>query len=381
MQQTDRYDDAVIGAGILGLAHAYHLALRGRRVVVLERDPAASGASVRNFGMLWPIGQPVGAMRDLAIRSLAIWRKVLAEGEIWHDPCGSLHLAYHEDEAQVLREFAEQGTARGEPLGLLVPYDIARRAPLVRRDQLILGLWSPTEVCVDPREVVARLPAWLAGRFGVTFRFDDPVIDVGRSGINAVDGRVEAERVWVCSGDETRALFPGLLRASGLVRCKLQMMRSHPMGDEGRIGPMLAGGLTLRHYAAFRDCPGLGRLKERIAREAPWLDRHGIHVMVSQNGRGEWVIGDSHEYGAEIGPFDGDQIEQWILDYLGTFLDVSGVRIASRWHGTYAKHPDQPYVILAPCPGVLIITGVGGAGMTLSFGLAEKVVEQVLGPA
>jgi FAD dependent oxidoreductase TIGR03364 len=215
----------------------------------------------------------------------------------------------------------------------------------------------------------------------VAFRFDDPVLDVGTGSINAAGGRIKAERVWVCSGDEMRVLFPGLLRASGLVRCKLQMMRSQAMGDATRIGPMLAAGLTLRHYAAFRDCPGLGRLKERIAREAPWLDRHGIHVMVSQNGRGEWVIGDSHEYGGEIGPFDSAQVEGWILDYLATFLDVRQVRISSRWHGTYAKHPDQPYVILAPCPGVLIVTGVGGAGMTLSFGLAEKAVEQVLGAA
>jgi FAD dependent oxidoreductase TIGR03364 len=381
MQDPDQYDDAVIGAGILGLAHAYHLSARGRRVVVLERDAAATGASVRNFGMLWPIGQPFGAMRDLAQRSLAIWRKVLAEAEIWHDPCGSLHLAYHEDEAQVLREYAELAAARGEPVGLLVPHDIARRAPMVRRDHLILGLWSPTEVCVDPREVVARLPRWLAERFGVAFRFDDPVLDVGTSSIAAVGGRIAAERVWVCSGDEMRVLFPEVLRASGLVRCKLQMMRTPPMGDLERIGPMLAGGLTLRHYAAFRDCPGLERLQERIARESPWLDRHGIHVMVSQNGRGEWVIGDSHEYGGEIGPFDSAAIEGWILDYLGTFLDVRPIRIAARWHGTYAKHPDQPYLILAPCPGVSIVTGVGGAGMTLSFGLAEKVVEQVLGPA
>lgn len=351
MQRTDRYDDVVIGAGILGLAHAYHLALRGRRVVVLERDPAAAGASVRNFGMLWPIGQPFGAMRDLATRSLAIWREVLAEGGIWHDPCGSLHLAYHEDEAQVLREFADESAARGEPLALLDTNDIAPRAPLVRRDHLIVGLWSPTEVCVNPREVVARLPAWLRGRFDVAFRYDNPVLDIGTNTVSAAGGRVEAERVWVCSGDEIRVLFAGLLRECGLVRCKLQMMRSQPMADEGRIGPLLAGGLTLRHYAAFRDCPGLARLKERIARESPWLDRHGIHVLVSQNGRGEWVIGDSHEYGAEIGPFDSSDIERWILDYLGTFLDVRHLRIASRWHGTYAKHPDQPYVILAPCPG------------------------------
>ena len=35
------------------------------------------------------------------------------------------------------------------------------------------------------------------------------------------------------------------------------MMRSQSHGDAMRIGPMLAAGLTLRHYAAFRNCPSL----------------------------------------------------------------------------------------------------------------------------
>ena len=38
----------------------------------------AMGASVRNFGMLWPIGQPFGPLRQLAVRSLQIWLEVLA---------------------------------------------------------------------------------------------------------------------------------------------------------------------------------------------------------------------------------------------------------------------------------------------------------------
>jgi D-hydroxyproline dehydrogenase subunit beta len=380
VQRPNSYDDAVIGAGILGLAHAYHLARRGRRVVVLERDPAASGASVRNFGMLWPIGQPSGEMRDLANRSLRIWLEVLSLGRLWHRRSGSLHLAYHEDEAQVLREFVDASEARGERLELLDPADVSRRAPCVRQHRLLLALWSTAEVCVDPREVVADLPASLERLYGVDFRYADPVIDVRTNSVTALGGRIEAGRVWVCSGDEMRSLFPDLLRQSGLIRCKLQMMRSQAFGTEWEIGPMLAGGLTLRHYPAFRDCPSLGRLKERVARESPWFDRYGIHVLVSQNGLGELTIGDSHEYGGAIDPFDKADIEGWILDYLGTFLDAPAIRIASRWHGTYATHPDHPYVILSPCPGVLVITGVGGAGMTLSFGLAEKVVGQVLGP-
>ena len=122
-------------------------------------------------------------------------------------------------------------------------------------------------------------------------------------------------------------------------------------------------------------------VEERVSRESPWFDRYGIHVLVSQNGRGELTIGDSHQYGREIEPFDLAEIEGFILDYLRQFLDVPGLRIVSRWHGMYAKHPADPYVILEPCPGVIVVTGVGGAGMTLSFGLAEKVVADVLGPS
>ena len=122
---------------------------------------------------------------------------------------------------------------------------------------------------------------------------------------------------------------------------------------------MLAAGLTLRHYDSFRNCPTLAALKRRIAQESPWLDRFGIHVLVSQNGHGELTIGDSHEYGDAIEPFDKTEIDEWILGYLGTFLDVPNLRIASRWHGTYVKHPLEPYLVIQPAPGATAITGMG----------------------
>jgi glycine/D-amino acid oxidase-like deaminating enzyme len=156
------------------------------------------------------------------------------------------------------------------------------------------------------------------------------------------------------------------------------MMRAELRGESLRLGPMLAGGLTLRHYKSFEACPTLPALRERVARESPEFDRYGIHVMASQNGRGEVVIGDSHEYGTAIEPFDKPEIDRLILDYLKSFLDAD-LRVTARWHGTYAKHPSLPYLQVSPAEGVTAVSATGGAGMTLSFGLAEQVVNEVLG--
>ena len=50
------YDLAIVGAGICGLAHALAAARRGKRVVVIDRDAQANGASIRNFGFITVTG-------------------------------------------------------------------------------------------------------------------------------------------------------------------------------------------------------------------------------------------------------------------------------------------------------------------------------------
>jgi glycine/D-amino acid oxidase-like deaminating enzyme len=110
---TRTADVAVVGAGILGLAHAYALARRGRKVVVFERSPQAAGASVRNFGMIWPIGQPAGRMHAMALRSRDLWVEVLDAARLPYFPTGSLHLVYRADEAAVACEFCEVAPVHG----------------------------------------------------------------------------------------------------------------------------------------------------------------------------------------------------------------------------------------------------------------------------
>jgi glycine/D-amino acid oxidase-like deaminating enzyme len=94
--------------------------------------------------------------------------------------------------------------------------------------------------------------------------------------------------------------------------------------------------------------------------------------MMSQNGLGELIIGDSHEYGMTLDPFDRNFINEYVLDYLQGFAKVPNLEIAETWHGIYAKLPGKTEFIAHPQPGVTIVNGLSGAGMTLSFGLAEE---------
>jgi FAD dependent oxidoreductase TIGR03364 len=372
---TTTFDDAVVGAGVMGLAHAFHLARAGRRVVVFERSPRACGASVRNFGMLWPVGQPLGTLHDLALRSRELWLEVLSASGLWHDRCGSLHLAYRDDEAQVLREFVEQNSHANGSYELLTPAQTAARFGAVKTRGLVAAMWSPTETCVDPRQIIAELPGWLTRELGVHFEFGSAVTSYEHPRVTAGGRAFSAQRLFVCSGDDFQSLYPEVFAGVGFQRCKLQMMRSTPY-ESWRLGPMLAAGLTLRHYKNFQECPTLGALRARVAREQPDFDRYGIHVMASQNGRGELVIGDSHEYDDRIEPFDKPEIDRLILDYLNMFLDAPNLQIAARWHGIYARHPRDASFVARPAPAVTVSTGVGGNGMTLSFGVAEKVVRE-----
>ncbi len=168
-----------------------------------------------------------------------------------------------------------------------------------------------------------------------------------------------------------------MFRESGITRCKLQMMRTSPQPEGWQLGPALAAGLTLRFYESFQVCQTLDALRKRIAAETPEYDRWGIHVLVSQTAAGELTIGDSHEFGLTVGPFDRAEIDELILSYANGFLQAPSTRIAQRWHGVYAQHPDKPYVSLAPGPDIRVVTATGGSGMTLSFGLAEETLKEM----
>ena len=365
----------VIGAGIVGLATARSLSMRGYAVTVLERNPQALGASIRNFGMIWPIGQPSGPLLERAMSSRRIWQEICTEAGIWHNPCGSIQCAYGQDELRVLEEFIDLNEDERK-ISLLKPDEALALSPYLRKEGLLAVMRSENEMLVDPREAIAKIPGYLRERWKVDFHFNTVATDIIDGTVRAGQQLFDADEIFVCSGADFETLYPELFQQTEITKCKLQMMRSIPFPQD--IGPAICGGMTMTHYAAFEGCTSLPVLKARLLEQYPEHARFGIHVMVSQNGLGELVIGDSHEYGLAPTPFDEVAINKLILDYLQSFTSFPVLEIGQTWNGIYPKLKKGTEVVMHPEPGVTLINGLGGAGMTMSFGLAEEVIKSVL---
>lgn len=363
----------VIGAGIVGLATARALAVKGFKVKVFERSQRAVGASVRNFGMVWPIGQPTGELYEIALRSRSIWKESCTEAGIWHNENGSLHLAYHDDEWAVLEAFVAENRSVRPSVSLLLKKQVREKSAVAVLKGLKGALWSSDEVIVDPREAIGKLPGYFSEKYGVEFHFGVAATEVQTGKVCTGEGHWhEADQVFICSGQDFETLYPQLFEQN-ITRCKLQMMRT--AAQPVRLGASLCAGLTLTHYKAFDKLPSLPALRSRFEAEMPEYVKWGIHVLVSQNGLGEVTLGDTHEYGLHHDPFERAALNDLVIKYLETFCRLPKPEVAETWHGIYPKMTDgRTWFVHQPEAGVTVLNGLGGAGMTLSFGVAEMVV-------
>jgi L-2-hydroxyglutarate oxidase LhgO len=110
------FDAAVVGAGAVGLAVGYALALRGKSVVILEASPGiGQGISSRNSEVVHAgLYYPTGSLRaNLCVGGRRRLYRFLETHGLAHEKCGKLIVAADEAEIPRLEALAEQGARNG----------------------------------------------------------------------------------------------------------------------------------------------------------------------------------------------------------------------------------------------------------------------------
>ena len=374
----------IVGGGVLGTMHAVMARRRGFEVVQLEREAEARGASVRNFGLVWVSGRKGGPELSLALRARELWADLGARVPgLGFRAAGSLTLASGDAELALLKEAAALPDADRREFELLDPAAVRAVNPALR-GEFAGGLLCRADAIVEPRQVLPALRGHLAAGCEGTAGYEWlPGREVTEIAPNAVRDHTGAwhqcDLVVLCPGAAHTGVAGRYLARGGLApvrRVRLQMMQTAPLAE--RITTALADGDSLRYYPAY-DLPGRAQLPPQAAA----AERARAQLLLVQRADGGLTIGDTHEY-AEPFAFD---LDEDAYDHLRaqaeTLLGGPIPPVRRRWAGVYSEvipeTPEYPAVTghalyhrAEAEPGVILVTGPGGRGMTCSPAIAEE---------
>jgi FAD dependent oxidoreductase TIGR03364 len=367
---TSRQRVVIVGGGVLGTMHAVMARRRGYEVVQLEREAEARGASVRNFGLVWVSGRRAGSELGLALRARALWGELGARVPgLGFRAAGSLTMAASDAELALLKEAAALPDADQRGFELLDPA-AARAVNPALQGEFAGALYCRQDAIVEPRHALPALRAYLAGD-GYQWLPGREVTEIAPNAVRDHTGTWhQCDLAVLCTGAAHTGLAGRYLHKGGVRRVRLQMMQTAPLA--GRVTTALADGDSLRYYPAY-DLPG----RDRLAPQDGAAARTRAQLLLVQRADGGLTIGDTHEY---TEPFAFD-VDEDAYDHLRTraeiLLGTPIPRIQRRWAGVYSEvdpqAPGHPLYHRAEAePGVVLVTGPGGRGMTCSPAIAEE---------
>ena len=200
-------DVVVVGAGIMGVCTAYHLARRrvGRVVVVVERDEVCSGSTaLASGGIRHQYANRIGV--ELTRQTIETYERF--EDEFGVDPRFRQHgylilVATEAEQAQAERNVALQRSL-GVDVAWLSAAETHRQFPYLATDDLRGATYSPRDGYADPYLVTTAI-ARRARELGVTIRTGCEVVGLARTpeavhGVVTREGEIAAPVVVVAAG-------------------------------------------------------------------------------------------------------------------------------------------------------------------------------------
>ena len=356
----------VIGAGVVGLAAARAIALRGHEVIVAEAENAiGTGISSRNSevihaGMYYPTG-------SLRARHCVAGRRLMyafcASHGVPHRKCGKLIVATDAVETEKIEAIAAQGKINDvEGLALITAEAARAMEPALF---CTAALNSPETGIVDAHAYMLALRGDIEDAGGV-IAFNTPVLGATRK-----DGQ------WVVTfggSDGGEFEFDAIVNCAGLRAQKVaRTIEDYPAARVPK--QVLAKG----NYFTFTGRPVFSRL----IYPAPVHGGLGVHVTLDLGGRMrfgpdvEWV---ESEYDP-VDPKRADVFYERIRTYFPALPDAS---LAPDYSGIRPKitgpgEPAADFLIDAPAqhgvPGLVQMFGIESPGLTSSLSLGEEVAD------
>jgi FAD dependent oxidoreductase TIGR03364 len=360
----------IVGGGVFGTMHALFALARGASVVHLERDPIPSGATVRNFGLVWVSGRAVGRELTLALRARELWEDVARDvPDVGFRANGSITLLDSERELEVAERAMARSDADARAFELLSTREVISRNPALR-GKFIAGLYCGRDAAVESRMALGALRDFMENTGRYEYLPGHELAGVAEH--VAIDHRgvhYGGDHVVLCLGATLSGFAAELFEDEPLRKVRLYMAETEPLGET--LTTSIANGDSFRYYPGFADI-ARDVLEEQPSPAADFA----IQLLCQQRLHGALTIGDTHE--PEVpGLFETldrpmDIIETSARQVIGKAMP----RIERRWSGVYHQlidpTPNEIYFRKRVAGGVSAVTGAGGRGMTLAPAIAEE---------
>jgi FAD dependent oxidoreductase TIGR03364 len=372
-------DVCVVGAGLLGLAHALEARRRGLSVVLLERGTRATGASVRHSGHLFFSALRAGAALDAAPLARERWIELARQAGVAVAEGGTLIVARHKEELAVMEAGAAEPARNArmrsaKKLGRLAPIPV---------DGVLGAFHAADDLRIGPRSAPAALARLLRGDQNARLEWGTHVHEIEPGLVHAGSLRVRAAAIVVCPG-AGQDLLPMCLRASTRARNPTQRQMLRVSGPSARrYRQTLATGLTLLEYPAFSQQAAAVRLREKLELVSPELVERGVSPLVTQLGNGDLILGSTSTYTGDPKPFARERPDDLLLAEVRSLLGVK-LTVRQRWRSEHLSPDDdaEDFAITRPMAGVRVVRAVRATAAALCHSQASLVLDELTaGPA
>jgi L-2-hydroxyglutarate oxidase LhgO len=360
---TDSVDCVVVGAGVVGLAVARALALRGREVIVLEAtDAIGTGISSRNSEVIHAgLYYPTDSLKArLCVQGRDMLYAYCADRSLPHRRCGKLLVATSPTQLAGLKSIQARAQANGVlDLQWLTREEAQTMEPAL---ECVAALYSPSTGIVDSHALMLALQGDLENAGGL-LAFNSPL----------ALAQIAPLAIHLIANDGARLKARTVVNAAGL----------HAPTLASRFEGLDPVHVPSAHYAKGSYFTLTGKAPfTRLVYPVPEAAGLGVHLTLDLGGQAkfgpdvQWV--DSPD-DLQVDPACGEAFYAEVRKYWPGLRDgalspgYAGIR--PKIHGPEAAAAD--FVIQGPVvhgvPGLINLFGIESPGLTSALAIAEHV--------